>query len=99
MSSLQEIKGEIAQATVSRGGEGDKKYVRLLKDGSISVASFIQAMIFEGKGYTAAEGAFSTPGAGGGVAAVIDIDRPNFTLGIPSGTSIMLYSVTSQALT
>ena len=96
---ITDIKGEIAQSSATRGGEGDKKFIRLLRDGSISTASFLQSMILEGKGYMTFEGVLSTPAVGGGVAAVVDADRPNLTLGVPDGTSIFLFRVTGQALT
>jgi len=94
---ISEIKGYAKQTSPSRVSEGAQVALRLMREGSLSVASFLQAMIFEGLGYSAFEGAFSTEAAGGGAAAVIDIDRPNMTLGVPDKTSIMLFRVTSQA--
>ncbi len=94
------LKAKAQQTTaVSRVSEGADVYIKALRDGTISVGGWIQALILEGKGFQAIEGAFSTPAAGGGVAAVIDADRPNLTIGVPSGTTILPFRVHSQALT
>ena len=89
----------IGSSTVTRTGAGVERAVRAFRDGTIVQAAFIQALIAEGLGYTSFEGAFSTPAAGGGAAAIIDIDRPNVTVGIPSGHSIMPFRVHGQGLT
>ncbi len=84
---------------VSRTGEGTEAIVKGLRDGTLTSAGWIQALILEGRCFQALEGAFSTPVAGGGAAAVIDADRPNLTIGVPDGVSIMPFRVHSQALT
>ena len=96
---MAKIKGTVQQTSVQHVSEGAEAYLRMLRDGSISMVDFIQASIFEGLGYMTFEGAFSTPAAGGGAAAVIDADRPNLTLGIPDGTTILPFRIACQALT
>ncbi len=94
------IKASGRQTTaVNRLGEGFDVIVKALRDGTLTQAGWIQALILEGRGFVALEGAFSTPVAGGGVAAVIDADRPNLTIGVPDGTTILPFRVHSQALT
>ncbi len=94
------IKAKARQTTsVSRDSEGADVYIKALRDGTLTMAGFIQALILEGRGFQALEGAFSTPAAGGGAAAVIDADRPNFTLGVPSGTTIMPFRIHVQCHT
>lgn len=79
--------------TVSRKSESESQFARMLRDGTLSMTNFIQAMILEGKGYQALEGAFSTPATGGGTTAVIDQDRPNFSLGVPDGKAILPFRI------
>ena len=95
-----ELRGKAQQtSTVSRTSEGTERYVKLLRDGTLTTAAWIQCLILEGVGYAAFEGAFSTPAVGGGAAAIIDIDRPNFTLGVPDGTTILPFRIHGQGLT
>ncbi len=86
-------------SSVTRTSEGTERLVRAFRDGTLTTAQWIQALIFEGLGYTSFEGAFSTPAVGGGVAAIIDIDRPNVTVGVPDGTTILPFRIHGQALT
>ena len=83
--------------SVDWAAEGVLKKVRAFRDGTISTAAWIQAMIVEGLGYGSFEGAFSTPAAGGGAAAIIDIDRPRVTVGVPDGTTMIPYRIHGQA--
>ncbi|KKM94026.1 hypothetical protein LCGC14_1202440 [marine sediment metagenome] len=93
-----EIEGKARQkGSVDRVSEGAKVKMKLFRDGTISQEAMIQGLIYEGLGYSAFEGAFSTPAVGGGAAAIIDIDRPNMTLGVPDATTILLYAVYAQA--
>ncbi|KKM71737.1 hypothetical protein LCGC14_1427640 [marine sediment metagenome] len=86
-------------SNVSRVSEGAPIRPRWWRDGTLTTGAWIQALINEGLGYMSFEGAFSTPAVGGGVAAIIDIDRPNVSLGIPDGTSILPFRIDGQALT
>ena len=56
--------------------------------GSGLVNQEIHQMIAQGMGRIAVVGAFSTPGAGGGVANVIDLDQPRLAVAIPGGVVI-----------
>lgn len=92
------IKGNARQkGNVQRVTEGAEVFLKLFRDGSISQERMIQGLIYEGLGYTASEGTFSTPAVGGGAAAIIDIDRPNMTLGVPDGLTILPFAVYAQA--
>ncbi len=86
-------------SNVSRVSEGSPIRPRWWRDGTLTTGAWIQALINEGLGYTFPEGAFSTPAVGGGAAAIIDIDRPNVTLGVPDGTTILPFRIHGQALT
>lgn len=52
-------------------------------------ADWREAFIARGFGWHADEGAFSTPAAGGGAAAVIDQDRPNLLISCPTGYAMV----------
>jgi hypothetical protein len=86
-------------SSVTRTSEGVERLVRALRDGTLVTAQWIDALILEGLGFVSFEGAFSTPAVGGGAAAIIDIDRPNVTVGIPDGTTILPFRVHGQGLT
>lgn len=65
--------------------------------GGLLTADWRQALIARGYGWHAHEGAFSTPAAGGGAAAIIDIDRPNLLVSIPAGYTMVPLRIFSQA--
>ena len=95
-----DIVGKARQtSSVVRVSEGGEIRPRWFRDGTLTTAQWIQALINEGRGYTSFEGAFSTPAAGGGAATIIDIDRPNVTVGVPDGTTILPFRIHGQALT
>ncbi len=56
---------------------------------SLLMADWRQSLISRGFGWHADSGAFSTPGAGGGTAAVIDQDRPNMLISIPANYCLL----------
>lgn len=66
-----------------KGEQGQVEDARSLF-GSALAADWRQAFIARGYGWHADEGAFSTPAAGGGAAAIIDIDRPNMLISVPA---------------
>jgi hypothetical protein len=76
-------------SSVQRVSEGAEVFLRMLRDGSLVGASWKQAAIFQGLGFMVNVGAFSTPITGGGNGTVLDLDQPEFVVGVPSGTSIM----------
>lgn len=57
--------------------------------GGLLVSDWKQALVARGFGWHADAGAFSTPAAGGGAAAVIDQDRPNMLISVGSGFTII----------
>lgn len=54
------------------------------------MADWREAFVARGFGWHADEGAFSTPAAGGGAAAVIDQDRPNLLISCPTGYTMVI---------
>lgn len=62
--------------------------LRTLFDGLLN-ADWRQALIARGFGWHTDVGAFSTPAAGGGAAAVIDQDRPNLLISVTAGYTII----------
>jgi len=84
------VKGKAQQTSAKQGeSEGADVFLRALRDGSMVLADWKQAAVMGGFGFMTHTGAFSTGVAGGGSAAVIDADRPNFTLSIPDGISVV----------
>lgn len=66
--------------------------------GSLLVADWRQAMVARGLGYHVDVGAFSTPITGGGNGTVIDLDRPEFGISVPNGTTVVPLRVHIAAL-
>jgi len=58
-----------------------------------------QDAIRDGKGFHVDVGAFSTPVAGGGASAVIDLDRPRGLISVPTLTTIIPIRVSVQCQT
>lgn len=56
----------------------------------------IDQMIAKGMGRSSTLGTFSSGVAGGGAAAIIDLNRPRFACGIPSGHVIRPFRITCQ---
>jgi len=86
---MANIKGLISQLSVSKGSDGDYKYVRMLREGSLSIADFKFVSVMAGRGHMINVGAFSTPITGGGDGTVVDQDQPEFVISAPSGTTII----------
>ena len=81
------IEGKARQTTSTTGvGEGAEVYARLLRDGTMSMASFKQVCVMQGLGFHVTSGAFSTGNIGD---TSIVADEPQHVLSIPSKTSIM----------
>jgi len=76
---------------------GNQMQVRGTRDGAATLATWVQALIMEGRCYQAKVGAFSTPVVGGGNGTIVDQDQPEFVISIPSGTSILPFRVHAQA--
>src|SRR5690348_16773523 len=62
---------------------------RASRDGTLAAISWRQMLVLEGRCYHVDVGSVSTPIVGGGNGTVIDPEQPEFSLSIPSGTSIM----------
>lgn len=75
---------------VSRVSEGDDVNLRSTLDGAIFAQDWKQAMVVEGRGFMFNVGALSVPITGGGTGSTKpDAGSPDFTVFVPSGTSIM----------
>lgn len=68
--------------------EGREASIRSFIGASLA-ADWRQALVARGYGWHADAGAFSTPAAGGGAAAVIDQDRPNLLISVASGYTLI----------
>ena len=82
---------DVRQADVTRAtadGVGTKA-MRGLRDGSLSMADFLEVMIMEGRGYVANMGSVTTPLTFLATAA----NRPDAWLRVPSGTAILPLAV------
>lgn len=96
---MSDLRVFVRQSEQDTALENSWRAARGLRDGSVSVVDFKQAMLLAGKAYHVSVGAFSTPVAGGGAAAIIDIDRPRVAVAVPSGTSILPTRVSVQCQT
>ncbi len=85
-----DIKGVVAQTEVTRGSVGAKKYVRLMRDGSLSLVDFYLAMALEGLVMTA-NGTVNSTGLQADGA--YDVDAPDICVDVPAGTTIMVMRV------
>lgn len=65
-------------------------------DGALHNMPWREARIWEGKGFYAKAGAFSTPIAGSGASLVISLVRPNMVISIPSGTTMIPIRIHAQ---
>lgn len=81
-----DMQGEAANTLPSHKTEGVKRLVRLLRDGSMSMADWVFAMTLAGYGHVASVGTATTPITfkTGFTAA-----QPELALGVPSGTTIV----------
>jgi hypothetical protein len=64
--------------------------------GTLFSKNDLQGMVEAGYGFHVTVGAFSSPITGGGAGTVIDLDQPEFMLGIPSGTAIKIARISVQ---
>ena len=84
------------QQTIDRSRDGQWLALRALRDGSPVVAPWHQALVFEGLVFCITVGAFSTGIAGGGATAPISAVRPQFTVAMPTGQSMLPIHVGMQ---
>ena len=91
---MSNIKGMVAQTEVSRGGEADFKYVRMLRDGTISFADFLMVMLFEGYIKTANGGGVASTAIA--FAGAYDADGQDFGLNVPDSLMVMPIKVEVQ---
>lgn len=86
-----------------------KNFLRLVNGGDVQqvgsplgagmVALELDQMVARGFGRMVTVGAFSTPVAGGGAAAIIDLDQPRVAVGVPPGFTIRPIRVDVQVQT
>lgn len=95
-----DIRLQAAQyATVPNGADGFPVVARAMRDGSLSVADWMNLKNMEGRVFQVDVGAFSTPITGGGAGTVLDADQPEALISIPSGTTMILNRVAVQCQT
>lgn len=63
--------------------------MRLLPDGALPVGDWYANLVMRGLAWHVSIGAFSTPIAGGGAAAIIDLDQPRGLISVPRGTCLV----------
>jgi hypothetical protein len=96
MSILQAV---VEQYSNTFGSDEDFRYVRAMRDGSLSFADFLLTSVLEGRGHHITVGAFSTGLVPGGDGTILDADQPIFIVSAPSGISIIPIRVDMQAQT
>ena len=84
-------------SNVSNAADGCPVEVRAMRDGTISVADWLNLKNMEGRVFKIDIGAFSTPIAGDGTA--IDLDRPVGLVSVPSGTTAIVIRASAQCQT
>ena len=90
MSSLQEIKGKVAQVTPVITGEGDTDNIKMSKLGAIWTADWQAQLAAAGLCYSAHIGTLTTGAdvgliVGGGNGTTVDTDQPELLLGVDAG--------------
>lgn len=86
-------------ANVPNSADGFPVEARAMRDGSLSVADFLNLKNMEGRVFQFDIGAFSTPIVGGGNGTIMDADQPEGLLSIPTGTTVLLNRVAVQCQT
>ena len=95
-----DIRAQAAQyANVPNSADGFPTPIRSMRDGSISVADWMNLKNMEGRVFQVDVGAFSTPITGGGNGTIIDADQPEGLISVPAGTTIILNRVAVQCQT
>jgi len=90
------IQGKARQSTSAQHvSEGAEVYLRMLRDGTMSVESFKQVCVMAGLGFSLTVQADISTGQRND-ATVVDIDEPNYLISIPNGTSIMPIRITHE---
>lgn len=91
------IKAKARQdSSVGRVSESGEVYTRATRDGSLITLDWKTAMIMEGRGFICKIGSLTTPIAVAGSGNVVDEDRPDWMVGVPSGTSILPFCIDMQ---
>lgn len=80
--------GIVQKAKDYSSSDGAEVSIRSLLGAGLA-ADWRQALVARGYGWHTDVGAFSTPAAGGGAAAVIDQDRPNLLISVASGYTLI----------
>lgn len=83
------LTGVIAQSSVKRGPEDGFKNARMMRDGTISIIPWIEALVLEGKVYGAAPGATALGVAAGTFGAgAIDTDEFDYLQTVPATVAV-----------
>jgi hypothetical protein len=89
------IKGKARQTTaVERVAEGNENYLRLLRDGSVSMADFVATACLEGRVYNVSAGVLTTPLAT--TAGAMTATTPDCALTVPNGTTVIPLEILFQ---
>lgn len=95
------LKGRANQSVAyeSLKADGELQYINMLRDGTVVTADWVNQAIMQGRGHLVTVGAFSSPVTGGGAGStILDIDTPELVIGVPSGISILPYSIRVSCL-
>jgi len=83
------LTGVISQSSVKRGKEDGFKNARMMRDGTISIIPWIEALVLEGKVYGAAPGATALGVAAGSFGAgAIDTDEFDYLQTVPATVAV-----------
>lgn len=95
-----DIRAQAAQyANVQNTADGFPTPVRSMREGTLSVADWLNLKNMEGRVFQVDVGAFSTPITGGGNGTILDIDQPEGMISVPAGTTMILNRVAVQCQT
>jgi len=95
-----DIRGQAAQyGNVQNAADGFTVPLRTMREGSLSVADWLNLKNMEGRVFQVDVGDFSTPIVGGGNGTILDADQPEYAMAVPTGTTIILNRVAVQCQT
>jgi len=82
--------------TPIRVGEGNANTAWYGKDGAAISLPWLQALVLEGRCFTATVGTLSTGIVGGGNGTVPELAEPEFVIGVPAGAVILPFRIAVQ---
>jgi hypothetical protein len=88
------LKGRANQTKANENlvADGQLQFINMLRDGTVITADWMQQAIIQGRGHMVTVGSLTTPITGGN-STVVDLDVPQLVIGVPSGTSILPFSI------